>query len=102
LNAGGIGNRAYEAAVKKATTSCKTFDENFRWVASLPQYYRRLYEDPTVPQLAKVIIKPLMENNFKLDKKEFKAGEDGEYEDHFLFVEIADEDLPWDLNQSDW
>jgi hypothetical protein len=43
-----------------------------------------------------------MKNNFKLVPKEYQAGETGQYKDYFLCVDIADKDLPWDVNRTDW
>jgi hypothetical protein len=42
----------------------------------------------------------VLENHMALNRKAV-AGE-GKFESHFLFVDLADEDLPWDTTETDW
>lgn len=69
----------------------------------LPWFYRELYAaaNGTVPAGFKAVIQPLMRNNLALDPKAERAGE-GKYGDHFLCLEIEDEDLPWNTEETDW
>lgn len=47
--------------------------------------------------------KELLKNNLKLDRTRMDSGQaDFELQGHFLCAEIADEDLPWDVNEMDW
>ncbi|KAH6663168.1 hypothetical protein B0J14DRAFT_609487 [Halenospora varia] len=73
----------------------------------LPGYYRRLYEtsDIEVDPQFKDAIGPLLENKLVFgggDTRDAAAGRSGIYRDHFLCIEVADEDLPWDVNERDW
>lgn len=42
-----------------------------------------------------------MKNNLVLDAKGVQAGQ-GKYKDYFLCLEISDEDLPWNTEETDW
>ncbi len=56
------------------------------------------------------IYEGLLESNLVLRKGVYEAGSEDcvaeaggdDCEDHFLCAEVADEDLPWDINESDW
>jgi hypothetical protein len=90
---------------------------------TLPSYYRMLYEDKytankkedfdnydwnrigthaesAVAKMQK-ILKPVLKNNLLLDRSGESAGE-GRHKDYFLYADINDEDLPWNLNQAEW
>jgi hypothetical protein len=46
-------------------------------------------------------IEGLLQNNLALDRTNFGAGE-GPYRERYLCAELADEDMPWDADESDW
>jgi hypothetical protein len=64
-------------------------------------FYRRLYEADLVSPFMKKFIETLMENNLVLDSKVNQAGQ-GKYLDYFLYLEITDEELSWDTEETDW
>lgn len=43
----------------------------------------------------------LLDNKLVLDKGVCRAGE-GDFENYFFCAEVSDEDLPWDINETDW
>jgi hypothetical protein len=70
----------------------------------LPWFYRKLYEssgdlEPII--LIKETIGPLLRNKLALNPKCEQSGE-GKYEDYFLCLEIYDDDLPWNTEETDW
>ncbi|RDL32969.1 uncharacterized protein BP5553_08408 [Venustampulla echinocandica] len=72
---------------------------------NLPMYYRKLSDEVRFARDAaeiKMLLNDLLENNLKLSPFRLrKAGEDM-LSDSFLCGEIDDDDLPWDLEETDW
>ncbi|KAK0104413.1 hypothetical protein ONS95_004706 [Cadophora gregata] len=71
--------------------------------SSLPQYYRNIlsagpWDSPDHEIDSK--LEDILENKLPFPPK-LNAGDDG-YEENFFCVEIADEDLPWDVEESIW
>jgi hypothetical protein len=68
----------------------------------LPSLYHKLYQaesSRTVNSALRKHIEPLMKNEliFECDSKVGKR-----YEEWFLSFTIKDEDLPWDITETDW
>ena len=59
--------------------------------------YYHSYKLNAVKERVMETIAPLLENNLKLDASHGKLGET-----RFLCLEIDEEDLPWDLTETDW
>ncbi|TVY89681.1 hypothetical protein LAWI1_G003076 [Lachnellula willkommii] len=47
-------------------------------------------------------LEPLMKNDFLLYSKGGDRSGEGKYLDYFLCLEISDEDLPWNTEETDW
>lgn len=72
----------------------------------MPLFYRhvhtRLYgSTATSVDTIRKLIEPLLENKLVLDQSGMRAGE-RDFKDSFLFFELHDQDLPWDVNQRVW
>ncbi|TVY52980.1 hypothetical protein LSUE1_G010062 [Lachnellula suecica] len=70
---------------------------------ALPQMYWLLYEEPSarVSVIFKYAIQPLMKNNLVLDRRTFEP-RDVSHKESFLCLEITDDELPWDIEHTDW
>ena len=71
-------------------------------LACLPCFYRRLHGSDLCieeSELKDDHIKPLLENKLILPKFH---GVEEDFGCHFLFVEVDDDELPWDRTQTDW
>ncbi len=62
---------------------------------SLPVYFRKVHS------MGLIDASKLLTNNLVLHGRDYLAGE-GDYQDWFLCAEISDEDLPWDITQTEW
>ncbi|KAE8442861.1 hypothetical protein EG329_002603 [Mollisiaceae sp. DMI_Dod_QoI] len=62
---------------------------------SLPVYFRKVHS------MGLIDASKLLTNNLVLQGRDYLAGE-GDYQDWFLCAEISDEDLPWDITQTEW
>lgn len=75
-------------------------DENFGLVGMhLPEYYRMLYNQKEWHPEIKRLIKPLLRNNLKFGKDAKAYAGEGWYANYFLCLEIANEELPWEVEQ---
>lgn len=63
---------------------------------SLPRYFRLLFDKG----FEFSGLREVLENKLVLNRKRFKAGEDEE--DSFFCAEIDDDDLTWDVNETEW
>jgi hypothetical protein len=66
----------------------------------LPRYMRRI-RDAGMNILSRENLDNLLRNRLVLNHCAYRAGDFLCY-DHFLCATIADEDLPWDLTETDW
>lgn len=86
------------------------WDPDDRWLSELhpitmPHYFREiLSRNNNLPEeisAADEGLESLLENKLVLDRKARVAGE-GNEEDYFLCASIEYEDLPWDMEETDW
>jgi hypothetical protein len=71
---------------------------------NLPKFFRNIADMDDVPggfEVEDLCLTDSFMNNLVLDGKWLIAGEDS-VEDYFLCAAIKDEDLPWDLDETDW
>jgi hypothetical protein len=71
---------------------------------NLPKFVRNIADMDDVPggfEVEDLCLTDSFMNNLVLDGKWLIAGEDS-VEDYFLCAAIKDEDLPWDLDETDW
>jgi hypothetical protein len=69
---------------------------------TLPPYYRKLHKcRKDKHRGVEASVGPLLKNNLVLYGKHSDV-EQGWEVDYLLCVEIDDEDLPWDITQTDW
>jgi hypothetical protein len=71
---------------------------------SLPRYFSKLRGsiDQVFPEGLAEALDILLGSNLTLTGSNDRPGQPGMYQDTFLCAEIDDEDLPWDVDQTDW
>jgi len=91
----------YELAVATSRISQDGLDSSGK--PFMPCYYRNLYDYnfKTHGLKLKEVINPLLKNVLVLDRSGVQAGQ-GVYKDAFLFFELTEMQLPWDVNQRVW
>jgi hypothetical protein len=68
----------------------------------VPRYYRALYDTTFTEggEKVKELIEPILKNVLVLENGA-QAGQ-GAYKDSFLYFELTDQELPWNINQNFW
>lgn len=89
----------------EATRMWMLFGANFSADIPAANYYRSLYDEEFGPFGSRYIrmrLKDVLENRLPLNSKAV-AGE-GSFKEHFIYLEVHDMDLPWDVNDTsmDW
>jgi hypothetical protein len=102
-----FNRKAYNYYQDKVSSIMTNIRENEYYTPALPRIYRRLLEigkteeeDDDDAKYCNDYLESLLQNNL-LFHRTAMSGE-GSYKESFLSAAVEDEDLPWDLAETDW